>query len=452
MKIILNANETVLKILKRFKKTDTCTRMIKYCVKTHTDDGVLLFNLLTRELVLLTDDEYAHFTELEYLRDRWFVVPEEANEKEYMSFIRWFLGTHRKNLDTITGYTIFPTTDCNARCFYCFEHKFSKITMSRETAVKIVQYIKKHSGGKRVWLYWFGGEPLFNREVMDIICTGLREEGIEYSSSATTNGYLFDDEVVQKAVNLWNLKAVQITLDGTEEVYNRIKAYIDSEGSPYQKVLRNIELLADASVKTTIRLNIDLHNADDLMSLANELSERFNGKKNIKAYLYPLFRNNEPMAELHSEDEWNLREAAIERIEEKLMERDLLHTPKLARVIRESHCMADRGDAVSIFPDGNIGLCDQYSDPEYIGHIDSEGFDFGIVESWRETVPEVPECADCFYYPDCIKIKKCGISSVCFPFFRRLRLKEIKRAMAIEYEKWKADDLTENDDVEINLH
>lgn len=80
MKVISQANETVLTILKRFLKTDFSGRMMKYCVETATEDGVLLFNLMTREMVLLTEEEYSRVTELDYLRQRWFVVPEQLQE------------------------------------------------------------------------------------------------------------------------------------------------------------------------------------------------------------------------------------------------------------------------------------------------------------------------------------------------------------------------------------
>jgi hypothetical protein len=54
------------------KKRDASPRLMHYCAETAVDDGILLFNLLTRELVLLTEEEYAHLTELDYLKERWF--------------------------------------------------------------------------------------------------------------------------------------------------------------------------------------------------------------------------------------------------------------------------------------------------------------------------------------------------------------------------------------------
>ena len=122
--------------------------MMRYCVETFVDDGVLLFNLLTRELVLLSKQEHDRMTELDYLWEHWFVVPEDANEKEYADLVKWVLSARQKKSGAITGYTIFPTTDCNARCFYCFELGRSRVPMSRETALKVVEYIKTHCQGK----------------------------------------------------------------------------------------------------------------------------------------------------------------------------------------------------------------------------------------------------------------------------------------------------------------
>ena len=94
--------------------------------------------------------------------------------------------------------------------------------MDRETADRVISYIKEHCGGQQVKLSWFGGEPLVNHKVIDQICNGLRNDGIPYESRMISNAYLFDDTIVAKAADLWNLKNIQITLDGTEVVYNHI--------------------------------------------------------------------------------------------------------------------------------------------------------------------------------------------------------------------------------------
>ena len=253
MQIITNAKESVLTILKRFRKAGASYRLMKYCMEEEVEDGVLLFNLLTREMVLLNREEREGILEDRSMRERWFVVPEDTNEKELVDLVRWMSNARKKPLETITRFSIFPTTDCNARCFYCFEKGCSRIHMSQETAQKVVGFVKTRSGGQKAHLAWFGGEPLFNQSAIDTICQGLAQEGVEYYSTMVSNGYLFDEETVRKAVGSWDLKNVQITLDGTEKVYNRSKAYIYQEGSPYQVVMGNIQRLLDAEYKDNLQ-------------------------------------------------------------------------------------------------------------------------------------------------------------------------------------------------------
>lgn len=438
MQIILQANETVLSLLKRFQKHSSDSRLLKYCVQTPVEEGVLLFNLLTREMVLLSREEYDHVLELDEMKQKWFVVPRQTNEQELAKFVRLVLTTRRKKSDAITTYTIFPTTDCNARCFYCYELGRSRIPMQHETALKVVQYIKNHCGGEKVNLTWFGGEPLYNMDAIETICAGLHREGIEFKSFMISNAYLFDEETVCKAAQNWNLKNIQITLDGTEAVYNRTKAYIYRQTNPYQIVLNNIERLLDASVRVRIRINMDLYNAENLLELIRELTERFAGRKNLSIYAWHIFQGNEPQAQRHSQEEWQKREAAMQRIEQAIQESGFASAGGLSPNIRLVNCMADSGQAVTILPDGNIGLCEHFSESEFVGHIDREGFDPDVVASWKERIPEIPECADCFCYPECTALKKCANNSICFEQHRNSLWRKTCRKMENEYRRYQS--------------
>ena len=446
MQIISPASEAVLKILKQFKSGGATYRPLHYCVEQPVEGGMLLFNLLTRELVLLTAEEYAHRDGLAELKDRWFLVPEDAKEQEYADLVKWVLSNRQKKTKNITGYTIFPTTDCNARCFYCFELGRSRIPMNEETARKTVQYIKAHCGGEKVSIRWFGGEPLFNQMAIETICTGLREANVVYNSSMVSNGYLFHEETIKKAAEQWNLKWVQITLDGTEAVYNKTKAFIYKDGSAYQKVLTNIGLLLDAGVIVQIRLNMDLYNAENLLELVEELSNRFSGKKGLRVYAHHIFDGDKPMAGMHTDEEWEKRDAALQRLQEAIAACGLSGKGGISKNLKMNFCMADSGRSVTILPDGNIGLCEHFSESEFIGHIEQEGFDLAVVNSWKERIPEISECAACFTYPDCVQLKKCASGSVCFRQLRQEQLRKTKQQMKNEYEKWRSKTQTEEED------
>lgn len=437
MKVISPASDTVLNILKSFKRTGECNRFIKFCVEAPIEGGVLLFHLLTRELILLTNEEYQNFDHVDYLKQNWFLLPQSFNDKECADFVKFFLNTRMKKSSDIVTYTVFPTTDCNARCFYCFELGRSRIPMTREIAVKTAQYMKDHCGGKTVRIRWFGGEPLMNAEAIDTICNTLHAEGVDFRSGMVSNGYLFNDSIINKAADCWNLKRVQITLDGTESIYNKVKAYIYKEGNPYHIVLNNIEKLLNASINVVIRMNMDLHNAEDLLLLAKELSDRFAGTKGLEVYAHHLFKDGVPMAIMHTEDEWIARDEAMRKIEETLTKSGLASTQGILKKFKTNHCMADSGSAVTILPDGSIGLCEHHSENEFIGHIDNDEFNQDVVASWKERVPEIHECADCFYFPECIKLKKCSNASVCYPQYRTNTLRKTQQRMINEYYKWK---------------
>ena len=265
-----------------------------------------------------------------------------------------------------------------------------------------------------------------------------------------SNGYLFDANLVKKAADKWNVKWVQITLDGTEAVYNRIKAFIYKDQNPYQVVLSNIERLLNASVGVCIRLNMDLHNADNLLELIDELTRRFSGKKGLTVYAHHLFQGNKPMAEIHTDEEWKERDAAMHRLEQKIKEGGFDIKSGISKGIKINHCMADSGKAVTILPDGNVGLCEHFSENEFIGHIDREGFDSTVIASWKERIPTIPECAECFLYPECIKLKKCSNESMCYRQFRRDKLRTTQRRMVNEYENWKNNvEVDDEDDAQI---
>ena len=100
-------------------------------------------------------------------------------------------------LDHPQSFTILTTTKCNARCFYCYEMKSkNKHHMTPETALKAANYIASVAPkGKTINLNWFGGEPLFNMKAIDIITQRIRDLGVNFMTSFTTNGYLFDKDL-----------------------------------------------------------------------------------------------------------------------------------------------------------------------------------------------------------------------------------------------------------------
>ena len=425
------------------KKEDTPYRLMHYVVQQEVEEGVLLYNTLTCAMALVTHEEAHHLTEMEDLIAHRFLVPVDHDDKKFCKIVKFGAKAILQRPKGIRSYTIVTTTGCNARCAYCFEQGVKPVHMTLEMAEKVSQYIITHRGEhEEVLISWFGGEPLYNFKVIDRICTRLKENNVKFSSKMTTNGYLFSDRMVEKACQLWNLIKVQITLDGTEENYNRIKAYVHTNGTnPYQRVMENINRLLDAKIPDIpIRIHLHSNNFADVWALTKECGERFQGYDNLRIYFRPLYEYFATDGEQISLQRKAIYEEKI-RLEKFAKEIGLRKVSPNERKdgISLFQCMVDSEDAVMILPDGHLGLCEHYLDSRFIGHIDSDEWDQEEIRKSREYYEEIPECDTCAFYPRCYRLKICENLSACFKEVREDSIASVRYKMLREYHELMKD-------------
>ena len=431
MKVIIPTTPLIEQIVGPQKRAEGQRyRLMTYVVQQPVDDGVLLYNTLTCSLVLLTPDEAADITAQQELIDRWFLVPQNYDDRKACIEIRQLAALLKPADQLITDYTILTTTGCNARCFYCFEKGTKSVSMTAETASKVVHYIVAHRGDEEVTLKWFGGEPLVNAKVIDQICTELREQGVPFRSIMTSNGYLFDADKVQRAKDLWQLRRVQITLDGTEQTYNRVKAYVHQGVNAFERVLQNIGMLTAAGIRVNIRLNVDKYNIKEMAALVELLHQRFGINEYLTVYSHVVYgeRSPEDNAELF---------AQRMQLEQQIVQCGYKRKQGLAKAIKTHYCGADNDRSVLIAPDGHLGKCDHYIDCEFFGHIDREERNEAILRKFKERQADIDACATCFCYPQCIRLVMCEIDVDCTPEYHQERLHDIKESMKYEYERYK---------------
>ena len=128
-------------LLKKQKvKKGEIYRPMYYVVEQPVDEGLLLYHTMTKAMLLLTPEEgeiyKTHPTNLPQLIEQWFLVPQSHDDRLLSRQIRDVARMLEKKSDAITNYTIMTTTDCNARCFYCYEMGRPRVPMSKETAEK----------------------------------------------------------------------------------------------------------------------------------------------------------------------------------------------------------------------------------------------------------------------------------------------------------------------------
>lgn len=451
MQIISKERKTVLNIWGKPKPNDTVYRLMKYTIDTMCDDGLLLQNCVTRELVLLNDEEKLIFDSLpcEYseamdeLIEHRFLVPVDFDEYKSVNQLRNVMNAVSTD-KSIDFFTILPTTACNARCFYCYESNMEHHTMTEQVAEDVVKYIVQNSGKSEIRLNWFGGEPTLGIDKIDKICAGLRDSGVNYYSSMASNGYLLTEAVADKAKELWNLRKIQITLDGTEEVYNKTKAFVNPISSPFYQVLDNIGFLAERGISVTIRLNLDKHNYQDLENLIKLLGERFGNNKYVSVYvsvLYngsgfnPIIRNDTQRVELDK------RKVELYQL---LLEQNLASIKNALPSIERRLCMADSDNAVLINPKGGLAKCEHFPYNTF-GSIYSNDCDMSVKQQWKEIV-SLPVCKDCNLYPRCLFLANCEVEKTCTEVESAFRINNYKNVMRKVYTQ--KVDSEDDDDLE----
>ena len=380
-------------------------RPLTYVLTAEEADKKVYYNLLTHEMIAVD------FTELElsetrkYFIENWYVVPEDHDDQQLVDECRAVLTLMDSWPRKIHVFHIFTTLDCNARCFYCFEKRIPGSNMTIETATRVIEYMKEKAEGDPIEIVWFGGEPLFNYPIIDFITGGLREKGLEFQSFMYSNGFLFDSKIVEKAKRFWNLKRVQITLDGTSQVYRKVKAYVTDVPDPFERVLQNIRNLLKAEIRVIIRLNVGLHNYADIRVLVDYFCANFEGENNLKIYVSPLFELNKYTDEK--------KEFMYDFLEEQNGKLDLIFgvnkKSEFSRRIINGSCMASGREAVTILPDGKVGICNSLTSEVLLGDIYTAKIDVKVREEFGRRFYREDKCRFCPVYPDCYIVCSCPI-------------------------------------------
>lgn len=397
-------------------------RWSPYIIKINFANGMYFFCTFTSALVRLTYSEYLEISSIILQRQQItnlgrqlletlnhllllrIIIPTTLDEQHEVSKIRNIIITRRKYDNKIRYADILPTTGCNARCSYCFEHNIPPVHMTANIAQNIGDFISTKSANSLV-LKWFGGEPLVNTQSIDEICARI-DSKIQFTSYMITNGFLFDDYLISKSIKKWNLTTVQITLDGTKEYYNRVKSYKTKCSDPFEKVLSNIQKLLDNNINVIIRLNLGIDNYNSILSLLSILKVRFNGYNNIKVYSRLLYFSYQ--SELSSVEKKELLKKAY--YVDNLISEIGFNKPKTMRLpqLAVRSCMADREGYIMINPNGDIGVCEHHIFDEVIGNVqDYMNSDFRIPEEWQKYKYRNRNCSKCKLFPLCLINSKC---------------------------------------------
>lgn len=424
-----------------------------YLVKAN--DAIILTNTFTRFFCVIdfvsaatikpgekvSDIIKENLTEEEF--DIWVknrvVIDENTDEfqvyLETYDFLDSFLSQRKK----IDRYNILTSTGCNARCYYCFEEGYYPKAehMSIDTADKVAQYIIKTADtNKKIYLRWFGGEPLINTKVIDYISLRLQEAGIDFYSTISTNGLLCNKKFIESAKGLWRISKVRITLDGWEEEHNRRKKFIGTQNA-FSIILKNIDDIVQAGIIMIVRLSVDSTNYLSLLKLTQYLIDKYKGKSNFKIYAHCLHDDLSEKTFKNDPDKFQTVNESRDKLTQMIMDAHMYDYERLQPDgFRMYLCAAQDPTKISITPSGGICRCECLSNDKVTWEkVNSPIDNQEIYDYWHKNINTCrAKCKNCFMLPLCTPFSICPLDFIhCKSRFENtLKLNMIER-----YRRWK---------------
>lgn len=375
-------------------------------VDKYNDTTFLIFNSASGALISLDSSKFNSFTNLiandemttSFIQNGFWVDKRE-DELFYQKAKRQIAVFTEKNNKHIV---IAPTMKCNARCYYCYEQGRETPTMTDEVVNGVVDFLVKYTQkAESLNLSWFGGEPLLGEAVIDKIIASLKTRiSIPITSTMTTNGSLLNDRLIEKMVNSWQLKTIQITLDGCKEYYSKVKNYYNGN-QYYEKILGNIQKLSDNSIKVSIRINLSCENVDEAERLIDYLNERFYKNANIDVYYMPLVQYSDEKDPRIIERDQDL-ENICRRIFGKLKQGKSNYVDECNFRDRTLPCAAVTEDFFIIDPTGTLYKCqhDIGEKTQSVGDVFHGVLHNKIMSEWCFSALPA-KCCSCNYLPMC---------------------------------------------------
>lgn len=345
---------------------------------------------------------------IDELRSLGIVVPFDYNEKNHI--LKNEKITMLSNSPTQLDIVIAPTMLCNLKCVYCFEENACKEDGFDNKTVEqiynfLTKYIKSFSSLKILRVKWFGGEPLLKYNEIVNLSKKLIEfcdnNNIVYKADIITNGVLLTKDRALILKNECRLLNCQITLDGFEQNYCKLKRATKGQ---YDSVINNICDAADI-LQINIRLNANNENYDELKRLAKYLLKDLKLENKVSIYLADL-KSFECNADFNKQDIMENETCTNNKINFIKYLRDELKVKKYFLPLpkaKKCHCLFMKQYNFIIGPKGEFYRCEHLigEKDKVIG--DSKiGFYYNDYEMNELELQHDKKCYNCPVFPVCL--------------------------------------------------
>lgn len=350
------------------------------------------------------------------LQKAHILVPEDYSEEKFISFIKRKYSLNNPDINIF--YFTF-NNECNLACKYCYvEGSYDKnkksISMTQEIFENTLEFLenfilklkeKKKLSSKLSFIY-YGSEPLLNPdhviksiERIDKVC---KKAEVKREINVITNATRITPELID-CFKKYNVE-LAISLDGTEEVNDRMRIFKSNKEGTFKKIKEAIDLLKKEKINFGISCTIGPHNVEILkenISYFKQLgagSVGFNtllGAKNQEIPFLSINKSNDCLIE--ASDFSNQNKLYEDRVQRKVKAFNQTEHPHF------KDCGAI-GNQLVFYPDGTIGVCQAYlgcSKP-LVGNVSKDKdnplkvLKSKILKQWADKQPiNMDECKYC---------------------------------------------------------
>jgi len=200
---------------------------------------------------------------LNALKESGIIVEDENEEQAKLDD---FFRQLKYESDTLPfEVTILTTYGCNFKCVYCFEESVKQnLSLNDKTSDLIIKWLidkAEQRNYKRIFLVYYGGEPLLNTQPIYHISRKLKDwaekKKVEFGFGIITNGSLITPGLIADFLAL-GLKDIRISIDGDREAHNKKRPFLDGHPS-FDLIINNIKSIID-KVNIAIAGNFDAEN------------------------------------------------------------------------------------------------------------------------------------------------------------------------------------------------
>jgi len=275
-----------------------------------SDGGILLFNTFTGAFGILEGESQEVYLKNEQINIDSYDSKELQENLKVMSNYGFLVDfdldetLKRQTFAQIERFgsndlalTIAPTLFCNMACPYCYEQE-KHTTMSLDTQDKLLKFVEKYmknTGSGKLFITWYGGEPLLALDTIRNLSKGFlkicEENEAKYEASIITNGILFTENNVQILKDECKVRYAQITIDGLNETHNKRRLLKNGQDS-FKIITENIGKNQDV-IDIVIRINVDKENIKEGKDLVNYFLLEEKWGERVDFYFSPIVNSTD---------------------------------------------------------------------------------------------------------------------------------------------------------------